>query len=109
MRPRWYGSMDAQRMRTSTSPVSGARTVESSSAKSDSLGKPTGRAASVTRRFDVIAISIAGRAARVFDGLCAPGTSPHELIALAQEGRATRLRLRVGRGGVGADVVTVLG
>ena len=51
MRPRWYGSTEVQRMRTSTSPGPASGTGASTSSKSASVGNPVGRFASVTTRF----------------------------------------------------------
>src|SRR3954452_15190064 len=50
MRPRMYGSTDMNVLRTTSSPSSGSATSVSASAKSDGLGSPTGREASLTSR-----------------------------------------------------------
>src|SRR5690349_17756101 len=51
MRPRMYGSTDQYLLFTSTCPSDGAAKAASTSEKSDSFGKPTGRAASLNCRF----------------------------------------------------------
>src|SRR5690242_13252462 len=50
MRPRMYGSTDQYLPCTSTCPSAGSGIGASTSEKSDSLGKPTGRAASLNCR-----------------------------------------------------------
>src|SRR3954454_13328428 len=50
MRPRMYGSTDMNVLRTTSSPSAGSATSVSASAKSDGLGSPTGREASLTSR-----------------------------------------------------------
>ncbi len=49
--PRMYGSTESHCERTSTSPGVGSGISDSTSAKSESFGKPSGRAASVICRF----------------------------------------------------------
>src|SRR6266566_4021661 len=85
IRPRWYGSTEAYKVRTSASPIWGEPISTSSSAKSDSCGTPTGRAAKVMRRFS--GMRLASQVVRLgfYMGYAPPGTNPLELIALAQE------------------------
>src|SRR5881397_3196385 len=108
IRPRWYGSTEAQRVRTSASPGWGEPISTSSSAKSDSCGKPTGRAASVMRRFT--GIRLASQVVRLgfYMGYAPPGTNPLELIALAQEAERLGYDSAWAAEAWGTDAVTVL-
>src|SRR5438105_4730416 len=109
IRPRWYGSSETHNARTSTSPASGSPIFASSRAKSDSCGKPAGRAASVIRRF-FSAMRLASQVVRLgfYMGYAPPGTSPLVLIELAQEAERLGYDSAWAAEAWGTDTVTVL-
>src|SRR5206468_3539076 len=80
----------------------------SSSEKSDSCGKPTGRAARVMRRF--VGMRLASQFVRLgfYMGYAPPGTNPLELIALAQEAERLGYDSAWAAEAWGTDAVSVL-